>query len=77
MIDGEMKKCDCSIREMVPASSKDLAKDMVVILMPLHFEESVVGYLGMWQSGLKEINRISMFQFLRALDTSFAYKLSY
>lgn len=75
-INDKAAKCDCYLDKMIPELGKDMAQEMPVILMPLHFETKVVGYLGIWQDSFSKINMVSMLHFLRGLDHSLAYKLS-
>lgn len=74
-IGGKIERGSCSLRNMVPEQGKDMG-DAAVIFMPIHFEERVVGYLGIWRSDLSEFNRVSHLHFLKSLDNSLAYKLS-
>lgn len=75
-IDGKASQCDCFRAKMIPELGKDMAQEKPVILLPLHYEAEVVGYLGIWQDSLSQINMISMLHFLRGLDHSLAYILS-
>ncbi len=75
-IDGNVQQCDCHLEKMIPELGKDMASDMPVLLLPIHFEEMVVGYFGIWQKSAGQINMVSILHFLRGLDHSLGYKLS-
>lgn len=75
-IDGKVEKDDCYLEKMLPEMGKNMAQDMPIIILPVHYEESVVGYLGVWQDDIDKMNMISMIHFLRGLDHSVGYKLS-
>ncbi len=52
-----------------------MSSDVPNLMLPIHFEERVVGYLGI-RENVSQINMISVLHFLRGLDHSLGYKLS-
>ena len=75
-IDGTVERDTCYLEKMIPEKGKNMAQEMPVIILPLHYEERVVGYLGVWEDDIDKMNIISMIHFLRGLDHSLGYKLS-
>ena len=75
-IDGTVERDTCYLEKMIPEKGKNMAQEMPVIILPLHYEERVVGYLGVWEDDIDKMNMISMIHFLRGLDHSLGYKLS-
>lgn len=74
-INGDVQKSNCNLNRMIPEIGWEMASDVPILMLPIHFEERVVGYLGI-RENVSQINMISVLHFLRGLDHSLGYKLS-
>lgn len=75
-VDGDIKQCDCRLEKMIPEVGGGMSPDVPILILPIHFEEKVVGYFGICQKSTGKINMVSILHFLRGLDHSLGYKLS-
>ncbi len=72
---GEARKCECYLKNVVPEAGKDAPHKMPVVVMPLHFSERTVGYMGAWIDAADRLSLERIVNFLLSLDSSAAYIL--
>lgn len=67
---------ECIVENMVPEASKDGATDKTILLLPIHFVDQIVGYMGVWREKLDYNEMLRVYHFLVSLDNSAAFLLS-
>lgn len=74
-IHGNITRSDCYLEQVVPEAGKEFEYDVPVMILPLHYCEHVVGYLGVWT----EIERKALLgrwiHFILSLDHSAGLRL--
>lgn len=75
-LEGKICRSECNLEYIVPEAGKDMTHDCPVLVFPLHFCETVVGYVGIWtrSGGKKQLGQ--WIHFLLSLDHSAAKRLT-
>ena len=76
-LNGKIITADCSVESIIPEAGVGIADDMPVILLPLHFGENVVGYMGLWINLNHKIDMNNIIYFLRSFDNSAGYRMTH
>lgn len=76
-LNGKITAADCPVENIIPEAGMGVSDDMPVILLPLHFGENVVGYMGLWIDLNHKIDMNNIIYFLRSFDNSAGYRMAY
>lgn len=74
-LDGKAVRSTCSLENVVPELGKDVMYDRPVILLPVHFCEKIVGYMGIWDQADNKVQMGRVIHFLLKLDHSAGVRL--
>lgn len=69
-LEGKARRSDCALENVVPEAGKDMPYDKPVILLPVHFFDKIVGYMGVWDEIDDKIQTIHLIHYLLKLDVS-------
>lgn len=73
--DGAVHTSDCYLDNVIPELVKDTASDQAVVMLPVHFIDQVVGYLGLWMDNIDN-KMIRTIHFLLSFNNSAGAMLS-
>ena len=68
--EGKAQRSDCALDKVVPEAGKDMPYDKPVILLPIHFSDKIVGYMGVWDEIDDRIWAVRLIHYLLKLDVS-------
>lgn len=75
-LNGKVSRSKAYRKNVVPEAGKDVPYDKPVIILPIHFCERVVGYMGVWGEPGSKIELVRVIHFLLTLDVSGAKRLA-
>lgn len=75
-LDGKVSKSKAFRKNVVPEAGKDVPYDKSVIILPIHFWDRVVGYMGVWYEPGSKLELVRLIHFLLSLDQSGGKRLS-
>ena len=76
-LNGKITTADCPVENIIPEAGMSVSDDMPVMLLPLHFGENVVGYMGLWIDLNHKIDMNNIIYFLRSFDNSAGYRMAH
>lgn len=75
-MDGKVMRSECFREKVIPELCKGLSQEQYVIVLPIHFNDKVVGYMGLWYPSDSGIEMRRTIHYLLSLDHSAGLMLS-
>lgn len=67
---------ECFVENMIPEAAKDGSADKTILLLPIHYVDKIVGYMGVWCEMLNYNEMLRLKHFLLVFNTSGGLLLS-
>lgn len=74
--DGKVVVSDCLKGNIIPKAGEEVVHSEPVIMMPIHYGEKVVGYMGLWQDLSQKIELNHIIHFLLSFNNSAGLRLT-
>lgn len=74
--DNKISYSECFLENMIPEAAKNETANNAVLLLPIHYIDRVVGFLGVWRETVLDSDMFRILHFLLAMDCSAALLLS-
>lgn len=75
-LDGKVEESECFLENVVPEAGKDVPQDKPVLLLPIHFCDKIVGYMGIWDNMGNKVELDRIIHFLLNVNCSAGARLA-
>jgi hypothetical protein len=69
-LDDKVYRSECYSASVIPEIGKDMRYSMPVIVMPIHYCDKVLGYMGIWVENGSKVQSGKLIHFLLSYDHS-------
>lgn len=75
-LDGKAERGECYLDQVVPQPGRQMSQDNFVVVLPLHSNDRVVGYMGLWRRPEDGLELARTIHYLLNLDHSAGLRLA-
>lgn len=75
-LDGKVEESECFLPNVIPELGKDMHSDKPVLLLPIHFCDKIIGYMGIWDNMANKVEWDRIIHFLLNVNCSAGARLA-